>query len=80
MSSRLASSLESADAVFGYSGGLDWDLNAALLPLGPKAQAHADLQTLVAAVAQAATPGDRIVVMSNGGFGGIHERLLAALA
>lgn len=80
MSSRLASSLESADVVFGYSGGLDWDLNAALSPLGSKAQAHADLQTLVAAVAQAAAPGDRIVVMSNGGFGGIHERLLAALA
>jgi UDP-N-acetylmuramate: L-alanyl-gamma-D-glutamyl-meso-diaminopimelate ligase len=80
MSSRLASSLESADLVFGYSGGLDWDLNAALAPLGSKAQAHADLQALVAAVARAATPGDRILVMSNGGFGGIHERLLAALA
>ncbi|NBP27598.1 MAG: UDP-N-acetylmuramate:L-alanyl-gamma-D-glutamyl-meso-diaminopimelate ligase, partial [Betaproteobacteria bacterium] len=80
MSSRLASSLESADLVFGYSGGLEWDLNAALAPLGSKAQAHADLQALVAAVARAATPGDRILVMSNGGFGGIHERLLAALA
>jgi UDP-N-acetylmuramate: L-alanyl-gamma-D-glutamyl-meso-diaminopimelate ligase len=80
MSSRLASSLESADLVFGYSGGLDWDLNAALAPLGSRAQAHADLQALVAAVARAATPGDRILVMSNGGFGGIHERLLAALA
>jgi UDP-N-acetylmuramate: L-alanyl-gamma-D-glutamyl-meso-diaminopimelate ligase len=80
MSSRLASSLESADLVFGYSGGLDWVLNAALAPLGSKAQAHADLQALVAAVARAATPGDRILVMSNGGFGGIHERLLAALA
>ncbi|NBW00515.1 MAG: UDP-N-acetylmuramate:L-alanyl-gamma-D-glutamyl-meso-diaminopimelate ligase [Betaproteobacteria bacterium] len=80
MSSRLASSLESADVVFGYSGGLDWDLSAALAPLGSKFQTHADLQDLVAAVVQAAKPGDRILVMSNGGFGGIHERLLAALA
>jgi UDP-N-acetylmuramate: L-alanyl-gamma-D-glutamyl-meso-diaminopimelate ligase len=80
MSSRLATSLESADVVFGYSGGLDWDLSAALAPLGSKFQTHADLQDLVAAVVQTAKPGDRILVMSNGGFGGIHERLLAALA
>jgi UDP-N-acetylmuramate: L-alanyl-gamma-D-glutamyl-meso-diaminopimelate ligase len=42
--------------------------------------AHADLDALVAAVADEARAGDAILVMSNGGFGGVHEKLLARLA
>jgi UDP-N-acetylmuramate: L-alanyl-gamma-D-glutamyl-meso-diaminopimelate ligase len=80
MSARLAPSLNDADRVFAYSGGIDWDLRAALVPLGPKADVHQDLDRLIGAVVGEARPGDRILVMSNGGFGGIHERLLAALA
>ena len=80
MRSRLAEALTGADQVFGFSGGLDWSLEEALAPLGPRAQAYPALDTLVAAVAKAARPGDDILVMSNGAFGGIHERLLLALA
>lgn len=80
MSARLAPSLQSADAVFAYSGGIDWDLAGALSPLGNRAQVHADLTRLIDAVLSQAKPGDQILVMSNGGFGGIHERLIAQLS
>ena len=85
MKDALPGSLAAADLIFGYgaSGGgkdaLGWDLGAALAPLGNKAHAYDDLGTLVQAVAQAAQPGDRIVVMSNGGFGGVHQKILDAL-
>lgn len=77
--SRLPEALQEADLSFGYSGGLDWDLAEALAPLGPRARAHADLGALVADVTREAQPGDHILVMSNGGFGGIHAKLLQAL-
>jgi UDP-N-acetylmuramate: L-alanyl-gamma-D-glutamyl-meso-diaminopimelate ligase len=50
-----------------------------LAPLGAKAAVHDDLDTLVAAIAAEARPGDRVLVMSNGGFGGIHDKLLRTL-
>ena len=77
---RLAASLATADRVFCYSAGLTWDAAAALAPLGAKAEAHADFDHLLGAIAAAARPGDHVVIMSNGGFGGIHEKLLARLA
>lgn len=80
MRARLAESLVQADAVFGFSGGLDWSLGEALAPLGSKAQAFDSLTALIEAVCREARAGDDILVMSNGAFGGVHERLLAALA
>jgi UDP-N-acetylmuramate: L-alanyl-gamma-D-glutamyl-meso-diaminopimelate ligase len=86
MKEALPGSLTDADLVFGYGakgGGKDalgWDLGAALLPLGDKAGAFDDLALLVQAVAAAAQPGDHILVMSNGGFGGVHGKILGALA
>jgi len=84
MRAALPDSLAGADLVFGYGASsgkdaLDWDLAAALAPLGARAQAFDALPPLVAAVAAAARPGDQILVMSNGGFGGIHQKLLDAL-
>ncbi len=79
MAAQLPWSLESADLSFCHSGGLDWDAGAALAPLGPRAQVAGSIDALVAQVVAAARPGDHIVCMSNGGFGGIHEKLLAAL-
>jgi UDP-N-acetylmuramate: L-alanyl-gamma-D-glutamyl-meso-diaminopimelate ligase len=76
---RLPDALAAADLVFGYSGGLDWDLAATLSPLGERAHVHAELDALVADIVRLAAAGDRILVMSNGAFGGIHERLLQAL-
>jgi len=72
--------LAGADRVYCYSAGLQWDATAVLAPLGAKAEAHADFDRLLAAVAGAARAGDHIVIMSNGGFNGIHEKLLARLA
>ncbi|OSZ64731.1 UDP-N-acetylmuramate:L-alanyl-gamma-D-glutamyl-meso-diaminopimelate ligase [Hydrogenophaga sp. IBVHS2] len=80
MKSQLPWSLERADLAFCHSGGLDWDATEALAPMGQRAQVCGDVPSLVAAVAAAARPGDHIVCMSNGGFGGIHARLLQALA
>jgi UDP-N-acetylmuramate: L-alanyl-gamma-D-glutamyl-meso-diaminopimelate ligase len=55
-------------------------LGAALAPLGDKASTYSDIPSLVGAIVQAAQPGDHILVMSNGGFGGVHQKLLDALA
>jgi len=80
MKERLAGSLAAADRVFCYGAGLEWDAAAVLAPLGAKAAAYADFDELLDAVASAARPGDHVLVMSNGGFNGIHEKLLALLA
>jgi UDP-N-acetylmuramate: L-alanyl-gamma-D-glutamyl-meso-diaminopimelate ligase len=79
MKDRLAASLAGADRVYCFSAELLWDAAAVLAPLGAKAEAHADFERLLVAVARAAKPGDHIVIMSNGGFNGIHEKLLARL-
>jgi UDP-N-acetylmuramate: L-alanyl-gamma-D-glutamyl-meso-diaminopimelate ligase len=80
MKAALPGSLAGADRVFCYAANLGWDAAAALAPLGPRAEVHDDLDRLVDAVAGNAHPGDHVLVMSNGGFGGVHARLLDALA
>jgi UDP-N-acetylmuramate: L-alanyl-gamma-D-glutamyl-meso-diaminopimelate ligase len=80
MKERLAASLASADRAYVYTAELGWDAAAALRPLGERARAFEQLDGLVAAVAAEARPGDQVLVMSNGGFGGVHGKLLAALA
>jgi UDP-N-acetylmuramate: L-alanyl-gamma-D-glutamyl-meso-diaminopimelate ligase len=90
MKDALPGSLVDADLVFGFGAkgngqpgdknALGWDLAQALSPLGSKAQAFDDLAALVQAVKQAAQSGDQILVMSNGGFGGVHQKLLDVLA
>ena len=80
MKAALPASLAAADRVYCYAANLGWDAGAALAPLGDRAHVTDDLGQLVDAVVGAARPGDRIVVMSNGGFGGVHGRLLEALA
>ncbi len=80
MKAQLPGSLALADEVYCYTAGLGWDVAAALAPLGGRARCHEDLEALVAGVAAAARAGDHVLVMSNGGFGGVHQKLLAALA
>ena len=80
MKAALPDSLRSADAVFCYTGGLGWDVAQALAPLGDKLHCADDLEALVARIVAAARAGDQLLVMSNGGFGGIHDKLLRALA
>lgn len=76
----LSGSLAAADRVFCYGANLGWNAAAALAPLGEKAQTSDDLGDLVRRIVTAARPGDHILVMSNGGFEGIHAQLLDALA
>ena len=88
MKAQLPNSLQAADKVFafGASSGkesLGWDLNEVLSSLNAKqlnkAKAFDELDALVLAVAEEAKPGDHILVMSNGGFGGVHQKILKAL-
>ena len=79
MAAQLPWSLESADLSFCHTAGLDWDAAAALAPMGARAQVAGAIEPLVRQVVAAARPGDHIVCMSNGGFGGVHDKLLAAL-
>jgi UDP-N-acetylmuramate: L-alanyl-gamma-D-glutamyl-meso-diaminopimelate ligase len=77
---ELAPALAAADrAWFLAIPGLDWDLPAALAPLGSRVRFESSVEGLVAAIVAEVRPGDQVLVMSNGGFGGLHEKLLAAL-
>jgi UDP-N-acetylmuramate: L-alanyl-gamma-D-glutamyl-meso-diaminopimelate ligase len=80
MRDQLPVSLSQADLVFGYSGGLDWSLEQTLASLGSRACVREQLDDLLNAILERAQAGDQILVMSNGGFGGLHERLLSRLA
>jgi UDP-N-acetylmuramate: L-alanyl-gamma-D-glutamyl-meso-diaminopimelate ligase len=76
---QLAGSLIDADRVFCYSAGLGWDAAAALSPLGAKASVNENFDALLAQISDSVAPGDHVLVMSNGGFGGIHGKLLSRL-
>ena len=80
MTAALPESLAEADQVFCYAGGVDWDVAQALAPLGGKLHVGKDFDAFVAEIVKNAASGDHILVMSNGGFGGIHGKLLDALA
>ena len=80
MKAQLPWSLEEADLSFCLQGDYGWSVREALAPLGGKALVADTVDALVAQIVHAARPGDHVLCMSNGGFGGIHDKLLAALA
>ena len=80
MKALLPWSLEEADLAFCHSAGLGWDAVQALSPMGAQAVVCDNIDRLVAAVVAATKPGDHVLCMSNGGFGGVHAKLLSALA
>ena len=75
----LPESLAGADRTFVYTAGLGWDAPAVFGRMGERARCVEDLEALVGAIAAEASSGDHVLIMSNGGFGGIHEKLLARL-
>lgn len=79
MKALLPDALKTADAVFCYTKGLEWDAKDALAPLGKRANCYDNLEELVSAVCAFAKPKDHIIVMSNGGFGNVHTKLLHSL-
>ena len=80
MKAQLPGALKEADLAFCHTAGLDWDAAQALEPLGAAGLTADNIATLVQQVMAAVQPNDTIVCMSNGGFGGVHTQLLAALA
>ena len=79
MKDELPASLADADRIYVFSAGLGWDAPALFEPLGRRARCEESLEALVAAVAAEAKAGDHVLVMSNGGFGGVHDKLLARI-
>lgn len=79
MKDALPASLKEADVVFCYGANLGWDAAEALKPIANKAKSYDDLGAMVRAIAAIAQPNDHILVMSNGGFGGVHQKILDAL-
>ncbi|MDG2293671.1 MAG: UDP-N-acetylmuramate:L-alanyl-gamma-D-glutamyl-meso-diaminopimelate ligase, partial [Methylophilaceae bacterium] len=72
-------SLTAADWVFCYGGNVDWDVAEALKPIEYKSQVFMQMDALIQAITNLAQPHDTILVMSNGGFDGIHQKLLDQL-
>jgi UDP-N-acetylmuramate: L-alanyl-gamma-D-glutamyl-meso-diaminopimelate ligase len=79
MKDALPASVEHADRVYVYSAGLGWDAGAVFAPLGPRVRCIDDLDNLIATIVADARPGDHVLIMSNGGFGGIQGKLLSRL-
>jgi len=79
MKSQLPASLAEVDKAFCYGANLGWDAREALAPMGGKAVVGDNIDELVAEIVAEARSGDHVLVMSNGGFGGIHGKLLSAL-
>ncbi|MEI8325987.1 MAG: UDP-N-acetylmuramate:L-alanyl-gamma-D-glutamyl-meso-diaminopimelate ligase [Betaproteobacteria bacterium] len=79
MKAQLPWSLEAADLAFCHAGGLAWDAREALAAMGAKAQVADNIEELLQQLTSAAKAGDHIVCMSNGGFGGVHAKLLERL-
>jgi UDP-N-acetylmuramate: L-alanyl-gamma-D-glutamyl-meso-diaminopimelate ligase len=80
MKAALPGSLADAEKVFCYAANLGWDAAEALAPMGDKALTFDNLDVLVKTIVAEARDGDQVLVMSNGSFGGIHGKLLEALA
>jgi UDP-N-acetylmuramate: L-alanyl-gamma-D-glutamyl-meso-diaminopimelate ligase len=79
MKDALPASVALADRVYVYTAGLGWDAASVFAPLGSRARCLEDLDALVRAVAADARPGDSVLIMSNGDFGGIQSKLLERL-
>ncbi|MCW5600459.1 UDP-N-acetylmuramate:L-alanyl-gamma-D-glutamyl-meso-diaminopimelate ligase [Nitrosomonas sp.] len=77
---QLADSLQGADLIYCYTHHAEWNVEEALSTLGKKAHLYGELMPMVDAITLATLPGDHIVIMSNGGFEGIHEKLQTSLS
>ena len=76
----LAHSARLADEVLWYQPeGLDWDLQPVIEAAPNKAKVVGSLEDIIQTVLTEAGEGDAVVIMSNGGFGGLHQKLINAL-
>jgi UDP-N-acetylmuramate: L-alanyl-gamma-D-glutamyl-meso-diaminopimelate ligase len=79
MKDALPESLARADAVFVYTAGLEWDPAPIFAAAGRTVCCLADLDALIEAIAREAQTGDHVLIMSNGSFGNVHEKLIQRL-
>jgi UDP-N-acetylmuramate: L-alanyl-gamma-D-glutamyl-meso-diaminopimelate ligase len=79
MKAALPESLKHADHAFIFQGSASWDVADTFAPMGARAATYTDLGTMINAIKAKAQPGDSVLIMSNGGFGGVHDKLLKAL-
>lgn len=79
MKDDLPASLKQADQVFCFAGGIEWNVEEVMKPLGSKVQVRREIEALAEVIVLEARAGDSILVMSNGGFGGLHDKLLKRL-
>ena len=79
MKDQLPQSLQACDQVYCYGANLGWNAAEALAPMGTQAEVYEDFEAMLKAIVGKAEAGDHILVMSNGGFQGIHNKLLEAL-
>ena len=79
MKDALPESLAAADRIFVYTANVGWNPETVFARLGARASCGGDLEALLSAIASETRAGDHILVMSNGGFGGIHGKLLERL-
>ncbi len=76
----FADAFNDADKIFLYAGDdLQWDLSKATSSLGEKVKIMQNIEDIISSVATIATAEDHILIMSNGGFQGLHQKLIAAL-
>ena len=80
MKDKLSKSFTEADQVFIFGGDLKWDIKSTFSTLVPRPKIHNNLDTLINEIVSYTIPGDVVLIMSNGGFGGIHKRILAKLS
>ena len=80
MRDKLSESFEEADQLFIFSGGINWDIRNAFFGLNIQPKFHNNLDVLINDIVSYATSGDIILIMSNGGFGGIHKKILSKLS
>jgi UDP-N-acetylmuramate: L-alanyl-gamma-D-glutamyl-meso-diaminopimelate ligase len=80
MQDQLSESLMDADQVFVYCDNLNWDIRKSLSVLNPKPLIYSNLDVLINSLISLANKGDIILIMSNGGFGGIHKKILSKLS
>lgn len=79
LAQALPASFDQADSVFCYTAGISWNVHDTLGGLGERLGVSTDINELVNTVVNTVKPGDWVLAMSNGAFGGIHQKLLDAL-
>ena len=70
---------KSTEVIFYQPAEIDWNLGEVVNKVKPPATLMTDIDAIITTLVEKSRPGDHVLIMSNGGFGGIHQKLLSAL-